>query len=146
MGGGGGMLLSKVHLLSGRVFARLLKARGLAQLNPAQGRILFVLWQTGDLPMHDLARRTSLGKSTLSTMLDRLVAAGYVERVAAPGDRRTVLARLTDKDQAFRAAFVEVSEEMNALWYRGFAPPERDAFEASLSRILTNLEAVDDDA
>lgn len=140
---GGGFLLAKVHRLSGRIFSRVLKRRQLHEINPAQGRILFVLWQRDTMPMHELAKQTSLGKSTLTAMLDRLEGEGYVERVADPEDRRTVLVRRTMKDEAFRRAFLEVSEEMTGLWYRGFSDTERDQFEGFLARILVNLEAAD---
>ncbi|MBF0333717.1 MAG: MarR family transcriptional regulator [Alphaproteobacteria bacterium] len=142
---GGGLLLAKVHHLSGRVFARLLKRRGLDEINPAQGRILYVLWQADPLPLHELARRTGLAKPTLSAMLDRLERDGHVERRPDPADRRGVLIHRTAKDEAFRQAFLAVSEEMNALWYDGLAEAERDAFESALARILSNLEREADD-
>ena len=137
----GGILLAKVHQLSGRIFTRLLKQHGLHEVNPAQGRILFVLWQIDQIPMHELAKRTSLGKSTLTTMLDRLERDGFVQRLADPRNRRTVLVRRTMKDEAFRQGFVSVSEEMIELWYRRFSDAERDQFEIFLGRILDNLEA-----
>lgn len=134
------MLVAKVHQLAGRIFARRLKDHGLDALNPAQGRILFVLWRDSPLSMGVLARRTALGKSTLTSMLDRLEAEGYVERLPAPGDRRGVLVRRTMKDEAFRQAFLAVSDEMTGLFYAGLGEAEIDAFEALLSRILANLE------
>jgi DNA-binding MarR family transcriptional regulator len=135
----GGFLLSQVHHLSGRVFARLLKRHGLEELNPAQGRILFVLWQNDGVPISELARRTSLGKSTLTAMLDRLEKDGYVVRMPSPRDRRTVLIHRTLKDEAFRRAFLAVSAEMTELWYAGLSEDDRDRFEATLRRILANL-------
>jgi DNA-binding MarR family transcriptional regulator len=139
----GGFLLSKVHRLSGRVFARLLKNHGLQEINPAQGRILFVLWDADEIPIHELARRTSLGKSTISTMLDRLVIDGFVARRTDPDNRRTVLVRSTVKDEAIRRTFVAVSEEMTKLWYRGLSEGSRDQFEAVLAHILDNLESAE---
>ncbi|HYD29841.1 MAG TPA: MarR family transcriptional regulator [Azospirillaceae bacterium] len=140
---GGGFLLAKVHHLSGRVFSRLLKRHRLDEINPAQGRILFVLWEQDDIPMHELARRTALGKSTLTAMLDRLERDGYVERVPAPDSRRSVLVRRTRKDEVFRQGFVAVSREMTELWYRGFDEAGRQRFEDDLARIFANLEAAE---
>lgn len=140
----GGFLLSQVHHLSGRTFARLLKRHGLDELNLAQGRILFVLWQHDGLPFAELAKRTSLGKSTLTAMLDRLEGEGYVERRPSPTDRRTVLIFRTLKDESFRQAFLAVSAEMTELWYAGLGEAERDQFEATLARILGNLKAAEE--
>lgn len=138
----GGFLISQVHQVGGRVFAAMLKARSVA-INPAQGRILFALWERDDVPVGDLARRTSLTASTLTRMLDRLEAAGQVTRHSPAGDRRTVLVRLTDGHLRTRAAYDEVSLAMTELFYRGFTEPEIDAFERSLTRILSNLAAAE---
>lgn len=138
----GGFLLAKVHHASGRMFARLLKRHRMDEINPAQGRILFVLWQQDAIPMVELAKRTGLGKSTLTAMVDRLAAQGYVERQPA-GDRRSVLVRRTRKDEPFRQAFMAVSAEMTELWYDNFDEDERDRFEHFLARILRNVEAAE---
>lgn len=137
----GGILLAKVHQFSGRRLAEKLRRFGLDAINPAQGRILFVLWQEDQLPVSELARRVSLGKSTLTSMLDRLEAAGYVRRVASPGDRRVTIIERTMKDEAFRRAFLDLSAEMTEEWYRGFSAAEREQFEGYLRRILANLES-----
>jgi len=138
----GGFLISKVHRLAGRVFARMLKDHDIG-INPAQGRILFVLWQQDGIPIRDLAQRTALGKSTLTTMLDRLEAAGHVVRERAEADRRVILVKRTPKDRAAQAAYERVSASMVALFYRGLSGGEIDRFERTLERILANLTAAD---
>src|SRR5665811_1623465 len=95
----GGFLVSKIHQLSGRVFARKLREHGIVSINPAQGRILFVLWQEDGISIQELAKRTSLGKSTLTSMIDRLESSGELTRVPAEGDRRKTLICLTQKDR-----------------------------------------------
>jgi MarR family transcriptional regulator, organic hydroperoxide resistance regulator len=136
----GGFLIAKIHQAAGRIFARKLKAHGLKEINPAQGRILFALWQEAPLTITQLAKRTSLGKSTLTTMLDRLEEAGLLRRTPSPTDRRETLIERTLADERFRAAFLAVSAEMTALFYQGFTEAEIERFEADLARILTTLE------
>jgi DNA-binding MarR family transcriptional regulator len=135
----GGFLIAKVHQVSGRVFARLLKRHRIEGLSSAQGRILFALWQRDDVPISDLVRRTALEKSTLTSMLDSLEQAGHVLRVPSTRDRRQTLVRLTDSQQTMRAAYERVSLEMTDLFYRGFDDEEIDRFEHDLGRILANL-------
>jgi DNA-binding MarR family transcriptional regulator len=134
----GGFLISKIHRLSGRVFARMLRAHGI-EINPAQGRILFVLWQEDGIPIRELARRTSLGKSTLTSMLDRLEEAGYLVRERSEADRRVILVRRTEKDRAAQAAYERVSKEMTDIYYAGLREADIDAFERTLEHILGNL-------
>ncbi len=134
----GGFLLSKVHRLSGRVFTRMLKEHGI-EINPAQGRILFVLWQEDAIPIRELATRTALGKSTLTSMLDRLEESEYIVRERSETDRRVILVKRTDKDRAAQAAYERVSQEMSDVYYRGLTKAEIGAFERTLERILGNL-------
>jgi DNA-binding MarR family transcriptional regulator len=135
----GGFLLAKIHQVGGRIFARLLKEYGVDQLNPAQGRIMFVLWQEDGIPIKELAKRTQLDKSTLTSMLDRLEAAGLVRRVASTQDRRAILLQRTQKDRDLEGLYVRVSAEMTRIWYKGFAGARITRFEADLQQILDNL-------
>jgi len=135
----GGFLVAKIHQISGRIFARILKKAGIDEINPAQGRILFVLWKKDEIPISELAKRTLLSKSTLTSMLDRLEEAGYVVRVRSKEDRRTILIKRTEKDKLLEKKYIQVSNEMTDLFYSGFAPKEIDAFEDYLKRILANL-------
>ena len=139
-----GFLMAKIRQVGERIFVRMQKQYGI-EINPAQGRIMFVLWQDDGIPITDLAKQTSLGKSTLTSMLDRLEQTGYVRRVASPHDRRVVLIERTDKDRAFQQQYVQVSQEMAALFYDGFSDTEIDAFEGYLERILGNLTASEDE-
>ena len=136
----GGFLIAKIHQQAGRIFARMLKEHGV-EINPAQGRIMFVLWQGDGIPITELARRTSLEKSTLTSMLDRLEDADYVARVPSPDDRRVILIKRTAKDRAWQKTYTRVSRQMTDLFYAGFSRAEVDDFERYLRRIFDNLDA-----
>jgi DNA-binding MarR family transcriptional regulator len=139
----GGFLIAQIHHRANRVFARMLEEHGIHEINPAQGRIMFVLWQNDGIPITELARQTSLDKSTLTSMLDRLEEAGFVARAPALQDRRKVLVKRTEKDKAWQKVYAQVSHEMTKLFYDGFAEGEVDEFEQYLRRILENLTASD---
>lgn len=136
----GGFLIARIHQLSGRILARKLKEYKVDEINPAQGRILFALWQEDGIPIQELAKKTSLGKSTLTSMLDRLEEIGHLSRVPSGDDRRKILIRLTEKNKSLRDVYDQVSEEMIKLFYHGFAADEIELFEGTLRRILDNLE------
>jgi DNA-binding MarR family transcriptional regulator len=135
----GGFLIAKIHQLSGRIFTRKLKEHQIDEINPAQGRILFVLWQHDGISINELAKKTSLGKSTLTSMLDRLEESGYVIRVPSREDRRKILIQRTEKDKNLQDLYNQVSQEMTNLFYEGFSENEIDEFEQYLKRILHNL-------
>jgi DNA-binding MarR family transcriptional regulator len=135
----GGFLIAKIHQVSGRIFAKILKKAGISEINPAQGRILFALWNKDEIPITELARKTLLSKSTLTSMLDRLEKARFIIRVPSKKDRRTILIKHTEKDKRLESKYVQVSDEMTNLFYNGFTSEEIDTFEEYLKRILANL-------
>lgn len=137
----GGFLIAKIHHLAGRILSKKLKEHHLDEINPAQGRILFVLWRNDGISIQELAKKTSLGKSTLTSMLDRLEKTGYLTRVPSRKDRRKTLIKLSEKDKALQDVYVQVSKEMTELFYSGFTTREIDEFEEYLRRILDNLTA-----
>ncbi|UCF71219.1 MAG: MarR family transcriptional regulator [candidate division WOR-3 bacterium] len=134
----GGFLIAKIHQLAGRIFSRMLRENGI-EINPAQGRIMFVLWQKDGIPINELAKKTALGKSTLTSMLDRLETSGYIKRTQSVDDRRATLIKRTEKDRAFEKLYTEVSHRMIRISYQGFKRKEIDQFEAQLRKIFDNL-------
>lgn len=135
----GGFIISKIHQLSGRIFSRKLKEYNITEINPAQGRILFVLWQNDNIPIQELAKRTSLGKSTLTRMLDKLEETGHLFRVFPNDDRRKILIQLTEENKKMKTTYEQVSIDMTKLFYDGFNESEIDEFETYLERIFNNL-------
>ena len=136
----GGFLLSRIHQLSGRILARKLKEYRVDEINPAQGRILFALWREDNISIQELAKKTSLGKSTLTSMLDRLEEAGHIRRMPSTDDRRKIMIQLTEKNKRLRTIYDQISAEMTELFYDGFSGEEIDRFEGYLRRILATLE------
>lgn len=135
----GGFLISKIKQIQGRVFERMLDENGISEFNGAQGRILFVLWETDNIPISMLSERTGLAKTTLTSMLDRLERSGHIHRVPDPADRRAVRICLTESAEALREKYERVSAMMNEVFYRGFSDNEILAFEEGLGKILENL-------
>ena len=135
----GGYLISKIHQLSGRIFTRKLKDYDICEINPAQGRILFALWEKDNISIQELAKYTALDKSTLTRMLDRLEESGHLERVVSEKDRRKILICLTEDNKQMKNNYELVSKEMTELFYQNFSEMEIDQFELMLQRIYCNL-------
>ncbi len=135
----GGFLISKIKQIQGRVFERMLDENGISEFNGAQGRILFVLWNTDNIPISELSKKTGLAKTTLTSMLDRLERSGHIRREPDPDDRRAVRICLTESAEALREKYENVSAMMNGVFYKGFSDDEILAFEKRLGKILENL-------
>jgi DNA-binding MarR family transcriptional regulator len=136
----GGFYISQIKQIQGRIFEKLLKANAIDDFNGPQGRILFVLWQEDNLPIHELGKKTSLAKTTLTSMLDRMEKKGYLMRVLDPGDRRQIRIVLTEKATSMRARYQSVSVQMNEIFYQGISEDEITRFENTLAALLKNLK------
>ncbi|MHC4174919.1 MAG: MarR family winged helix-turn-helix transcriptional regulator [Planctomycetota bacterium] len=130
--------MAKIRQVGGRISERTLKQHNI-EINSAQGRIMFALWQNDGISINELAKKTQLKKSTLTSMLDRLERMGYIRRQRSKKDRRKILIKRTEKDRTMEKKYVEVSEEMTRLFYKGFSTSQIVHFEKDLERILNNL-------
>lgn len=136
----GGFLISQIKQIQGRVFARLLTDAGIDEFNGAQGRILYVLWQEDNLPIVELAARTGLAKTTLTSMLDRMESLGHIKRCYDSEDRRQIRIRLTKSARRLEKKYRQVSDEMSRLFYKGFSEKEILKLDSQLEKVLKNLE------
>ena len=132
--------MSQARHLSGRIWEKLLKESGADIFNGAQGRILYVLWEHGDLTITEIGKLTSLAKTTLTSMLDRMEAGGLVKRVPDKKNRRQIFIVVTEKAKDYREKYDELSNKMNEIFYRGFSEAEVNEFEDKLRKIVNNLE------
>lgn len=139
----GGFLISKIQKLSIEFFAKLLRDYKTVEITPAQGRVMFPLWNStkDKLSFHELLKLTSLSKATLSHLLDNLEKSGHIKRIPPRGDedKRTVYIKLTKEDKELQENYIEVSNQMKDLFYKGFAEEDIDEFEEFLKRLLDNL-------
>jgi DNA-binding MarR family transcriptional regulator len=133
-----GFLMAKIRQVAGRIFERMLKDRHI-EISSAQGRIMFALWQEGGVSINELAKKTQLKKSTLTSMLDRLERMGYVRRQRSKKDRRRILIQRTSKDRNLESGYVRLSQKHTKLFFHGFTENQIDRFENDLRRILKNL-------
>ena len=134
----GGTLISQVHQISQRVWYDVLSRNGLEDLAGARGRVIFALWNEDNIPIKNLVEKTSLDKATLTGIIDRLERDGYVKRIQSPDDKRVTLISRTGKDEIFKTKIPEVSDQQNAIFYKGFSTREIEEFENYLKRILEN--------
>ncbi|MET8911180.1 MarR family transcriptional regulator [Micromonospora sp. NPDC004551] len=82
------------------VYRPLLEPMGLTH---PQYLVMLALWQHAPLSVRELSRLLQLDPGTLSPLLKRLEAAGYVRRERDASDERSLAVSLTASGQALRA-------------------------------------------
>lgn len=133
-------MIGQIKQIQTRVFEVLLKENGLSDFNGAQGRILYVLWQEDGLMMKEISNRTSLAKTTLTSMLRRMKDQGFIYYEQSEKDNRQTLIFLAKKARDLFNDYQNVSEQMKEIFYRNLSDLEIDLLEGLLERIKNNLQ------
>ncbi|MGE0120522.1 MAG: MarR family winged helix-turn-helix transcriptional regulator [Dongiaceae bacterium] len=133
-----GFLLHDVSRLLRKRFDRRARAIGLTR---AQWSVLAHLSRNEGINQSALAEILEIEPITLVYQLDRLEAAGWVERRLDPGDRRVRLLHLTDGGRAILAKMQGMGLETRAEALAGLSAHEHDALLDTLLRIKANLSA-----
>jgi DNA-binding MarR family transcriptional regulator len=121
--------------------ARRLRRGSIVQLAPlgltyAQARVLRLVAAEGrPLRMADLAAQLDVVPRSVTTMVDALTEAGFVARLADPGDRRSVLVALSDEGRrlldGLEAARRDSAEEV----FGGLDPDQRNQLHEVLEEL-----------
>ena len=136
----GGNYVSQIKRLSDRILEQILAEKNIDAFNGAQGRILYVLWSRDGISLRELADKTGLAPTTLTSMVDRMEKAGLVCRMPDKTDRRKTLLALTAKAENLEQDYKAVSDKMSEIFYKGFSDEEIRTCEAMLARILDNMK------
>lgn len=121
-------------------YAPFLKKIGLTY---AQYVTMMVLWEETVITMRDLGERLYLDSGTLTPVLKRLEALGYVKRYRKPEDERVVVVEITPQGTALRKTAEQVPYAMGCLLNQKgtlFTPEEVEDLRKKLYRILHALE------
>ncbi|MBP2582020.1 DNA-binding MarR family transcriptional regulator [Streptomyces sp. PvR006] len=122
------------------VYREALKELGLTY---PQYLAMLVLWEHGELPVKGIGERLKLDSGTLSPLLKRLEAAGYVERRRSPEDERSVTVRPTAEGTALKEKARDVPRRIATATGLGLADI-RDLRER-LDALAARLDDVDPD-
>jgi len=103
--------------------------------------VLHALWEEDGRTIGVLAERLSLESSTITPLVKRLEAAGFVTRARNPGDERHVHVRLTQRGEDLRAESVCLAEAVFAR--TGMSYADVQSLTEKVQRLRQAL--VDDD-
>lgn len=137
-----------------RVLRRILRAaernsRSLAAatgLTPSQLLVLQEVERRGETTPTTIATTLRFGQATVTNILDRLVAAGYLTRTRADTDRRRILVRATSEGIGAIAAAPDLLQDRFRDGFERLAAWERAMILTALERLAELLGATDPDA
>ncbi|MGD8534967.1 MAG: MarR family winged helix-turn-helix transcriptional regulator [Candidatus Aminicenantes bacterium] len=89
--------------------------------------------------MKDLAVGINKKKNTVTTLINKLIRFGYVQKSTDMHDHRVSWISLTEKAESLKKDFKEISDELLSLTYYGFSEKEKREVMNYLDRIAENL-------
>lgn len=130
-------LLGRLRGRLGRRLAPILQAEGLS------GTEMLVLWKVekkGPWRVTDLAGSLGIPFSTFTSVLDRLVARGFLERTPDPSDRRSTLVQSTP---ALHALLERVAENIERELDAALAGLSEEDYRRAIEALTTLVSCLD---
>ncbi len=131
-------LISRIREKTNRFISNELEKNDMIGLLPVHGDILYALMVHRKLPMKKLAELIDRKKSTVTTLVDKMIKLGYVEKNRDDVDNRIYLISLTSKGQLYRERVVEISDKLINKVYKTMPEEERLQLVKSLKEINNN--------
>ncbi len=128
-------LISRIREKSSRFITSELTRLGLGDLKPIHGDILLALFQQGDPTMKELADIVDRKKSTVTTLVEKLVSLGFAAKNQDLNDSRIFRISLTDKGRGLKDSLIEISGKLINRVYKDMPDEERKQVVKSLKRI-----------
>ena len=120
------------NLAYGRAYKPILDELGLTY---TQWIIIVALWEQDGQSVKSLGEKLFLESNTLTPILKKLEAEGYLQRRRDPADERQVIVNLTPSGRALR----EKGGQKTLLKATGLEPEEFALVQKTVSRVRDNL-------
>lgn len=133
-------LASRIAEKAHKLIIRELEIRGIEGIVPSHGGILVHLFMSEECTMKDLAEKIHRTKPTVTVLVDKLAALGYVTKEKSREDSRVTFIKLTEKGLNLKPVFVEVSDKMNEIVYKNLSDEEARYMETMLEKVNRNLD------
>jgi DNA-binding MarR family transcriptional regulator len=110
-------------------------------ITATQLNVLKLLLAVGDLSLSQLSKRMTATNSTVTGIVDRMVAANLVSREQSPTDRRVWRIKLTAEGKALARKVDVAPWEILQRAVLSLPPAELDQLIRSLTKVVDSIEA-----
>ncbi len=127
-------LLAKAYQKAHGNFKRRLQDCG---LTPIQHLILEALWMEDGLSAGDIGKQLVLDGATLSGVLERMAAGGWITKESDPEDKRILRVFLTPKSKQLHPKLAQARDRTNEDLLKPFTLEEKILLKRFLKDMLT---------
>jgi|LGOV01.1.fsa_nt_gb DNA-binding MarR family transcriptional regulator len=132
-------LISRIRESANNFIISEIEKLGIKGLAPSHGDIIVTLFKYKNMTMTQMAESIHRDRSTVTTLVNKLVKLGYVDTMKNPEDSRSSIVYLTNKGKELEEDFKRISTELISKEYRGIDDDEREIFLKILNKIQKNL-------
>lgn len=132
-------LISRIQNKANRFIVAELKKYGITGIAPVHGDILLALFFHKRITMQDLAKLVDRKKSTITTLVEKLIQLGYVQKQKDENDNRYFIISLTDKGKSLKVPLIEVSMNLINTVYQDMPMDQRTQLVKGLTEINNNF-------
>jgi DNA-binding MarR family transcriptional regulator len=117
---------------------------GLARMGLTESRahVMWELQRRGPSTQRALADAVGVAPRTITTLIDALVATGFVTREPHPSDRRATLVTFTERGRATGRELVDGHHRLARELFADLPDDVLDAFDAGLAHVIAQLRRV----
>ncbi|MFF2528333.1 MarR family winged helix-turn-helix transcriptional regulator [Brevibacillus sp. NPDC058079] len=134
--GNAASLISHIRDAVNKFIISELEKHGVEGIVPSHGDILLCLYKHDNVTMKELAEYIHRTKPTVTVLVNKLVACGYVIREKDVNDNRITYIKLTQRGMELQPIFQEVSNRIREMMYGGLSEAEGELLENLLEKVL----------
>lgn len=118
-----------------------LKKHGISGIVTSHGGILYHLFNRKTLKMGEIAMLIDKDRSTVTTLIGKLSAMGYVKLEKDKSDKRASLVSLTEKGRKIEPIMDEISYGLNEKMYKDITSDQRSEYYNTLKKMISNFNS-----
>lgn len=133
-------LISSIRNNANKFLISQLNDNGLKGLGTSHGDILASLFKTSPMSMKDLSTKIGKDKSTVTALVDKLAANGYVIKEKNLVDSRGIMVSLTSKGLDLKPTTDKIGKDLLEVAYNDFTDDEKFQLLNLLLKMKKNFE------
>lgn len=133
-------LMSRTKEYADALIVADLKLMGIEGLAPSHGDIMATLFKHDELTMSEIADKISRDRSTVTTLVKKLIKQGLIATRKNEADQRSSFVFLTSEGKEFKEGFIEISEKLYAIQYHGISEQDIQIFRRVLQKMKDNFK------
>ncbi len=132
-------LISQIREKANRFIISELEAHNIKGIIPIHGDILYALFSYKELSMKDIAKLIDRKKSTVTTLVEKIIKLGYVTKKKDINDNRSSIISLTEKGNSLGGDVKKISQHLIDKVYKDMPVEERLTLVKLLRKVNNNL-------